>query len=84
MSSDEGRDPVVSPLYAELDGLPPALFSCGTLDPLLDDSLFMEARWRAAGNETSLSLWTRGSRVHGVPNRDRPPLARRAVAFIRG
>jgi acetyl esterase/lipase len=50
----------VSPLYAALHDLPPALFSCGTADPLLDDSLFMEARWRQAGNEATLSLWDEG------------------------
>jgi acetyl esterase len=60
MTYEERRDPSVSPLYADLRGLPPALFSCGTLDPLLDDSLFMEARWKAAGNGTSLSLWEDG------------------------
>jgi acetyl esterase/lipase len=53
----ERRAPDVSPLFADLSNLPPALFSCGTMDPLLDDSLFMEARWRAAGNEARLSLW---------------------------
>jgi acetyl esterase len=63
MPDDERRAPSVSPLYAELHDLPPALFSCGTADPLLDDSLFMEARWRLAGNETTLSLWDEG--VHG-------------------
>jgi acetyl esterase len=63
MALSERRSPEVSPLYADLRDLPPALFSCGTLDPLLDDSLFMEARWRAAGNETALSLWEEG--VHG-------------------
>jgi acetyl esterase len=59
-SEHERRDPAVSPLYADLRGLPPALFSCGTLDPLLDDSLFMSARWRQAGNGAALSLWPDG------------------------
>jgi acetyl esterase len=60
LSDEERRAPSISPLYAELHDLPPALFSCGTADPLLDDSLFMEARWRLAGNETTLSLWNQG------------------------
>ena len=60
MTDDERRDPDISPLYADLRDLPPALFSCGTMDPLLDDSLFMESRWRAAGNEARLSLWPEG------------------------
>jgi acetyl esterase len=51
------RDPDVSPLYADLAGLPAALFSCGTQDPLLDDTLFMAARWRAAGNPAELALY---------------------------
>ena len=57
MSDHERRAPDVSPLFADLTGLPPAFFTCGTLDPLLDDTLFMEARWRTAGNETKLSLY---------------------------
>jgi acetyl esterase/lipase len=57
MPDYERRAPDVSPLFADLTGLPPALFTCGTLDPLLDDTLFMEARWRTAGNEATLSLY---------------------------
>jgi acetyl esterase len=53
------RDADVSPLYADLTGLPPALFSCGTLDPLLDDTLFMAARWRAAASEAQLAIYPR-------------------------
>jgi acetyl esterase len=57
------RDPDISPLYADLRGLPPALFTVGTLDPLLDDTLFMAQRWAAAGNEAELAVYPGG--LHG-------------------
>jgi acetyl esterase len=41
------RSPEISPLYADLTGVPPALFTVGACDPLLDDSRFMAARWPA-------------------------------------
>jgi acetyl esterase/lipase len=37
--------------------VPPAIFTVGTEDPLLDDTLFMEARWRAARRATELHVW---------------------------
>ena len=51
------RHPDLSPLYADLHGLPRALFTVGTCDPLLDDTLFMYARWIAAGNEAELAIY---------------------------
>jgi acetyl esterase/lipase len=63
------RQPEVSPLYAGLQGLPRALFTIGTEDPLLDDSLFMHARWNAAGNESVLAVYPGGA--HGF---DRFPI----------
>ena len=51
------RDPSISALYADLRGLPPALFTVGTNDPLLDDSLFMAARWELAGNDAELVVY---------------------------
>ena len=47
LSPEERRDPAISPLYADLSGMPPARFVVGTEDPLLDDSRFMAARWPA-------------------------------------
>jgi acetyl esterase/lipase len=55
--TDDLRDPDISPLHADLRDLPPALFTAAELDPLLDDSLFMAARWQAAGNEAELRVW---------------------------
>ena len=61
--TDAMRDPDVSPLYADLRDMPPALFTVGTADALLDDTLFMAARWQAAGNETDLRVYAEG--CHG-------------------
>ena len=57
------RDPAISPLFADLTGLPPALFSVGTLDPLVDDSLFMHMCWQAAGSYSELAVYPGG--IHG-------------------
>jgi|HubBroStandDraft_6_1064221.scaffolds.fasta_scaffold00350_18 acetyl esterase len=57
MDREQRRDPDISPLFADLAGMPPAVFTVGTADPLLDDTLFMEARWRAAGHATELRVW---------------------------
>jgi acetyl esterase len=53
----DARVPEVSPLYAHLHALPPALFTIGSADHLLDDSLFMAARWEAYGNESELAVY---------------------------
>jgi acetyl esterase/lipase len=54
---EQRRDPDISPLFAELHDMPPAIFTVGTEDALLDDTLFMEARWRSAGHPTELVIW---------------------------
>jgi acetyl esterase len=57
------RAPDISPLYGDLKNLCPALFSVGTRDALIDDTLFMHARWVAAGNAAELAIYPGGS--HG-------------------
>lgn len=53
-------DPELSPVLADLSRLPSALFTIGTLDPLLDGSLNMAIRWEAAGNQTDLAVYPGG------------------------
>jgi acetyl esterase/lipase len=59
-SQETLENPDVSPLYADLASLrgklPPALFTCGTEDYLLDDTLYMSMRWLAAGGSVDVKL----------------------------
>jgi acetyl esterase len=57
ISEGERRDPDVSPLYADLHGMPSALFCVGGNDHLVDDTLFMASRWDIAGNRTELLVY---------------------------
>ncbi|KAF2262109.1 alpha/beta-hydrolase [Lojkania enalia] len=53
------RDPTISPFFADIRGkkLPPALFTCGSEDPLLDDTVFMGAKWQMWGNEAVVKIY---------------------------
>jgi acetyl esterase len=57
LTPDQRRQPDLSPLYAELGGMPPALFTVGTTDHLVDDTLFLAQRWVRAGNTAELLVY---------------------------
>lgn len=74
------REPGISPLFADLRAMPAALLTVGTLDPLIDDSLFMHQRWLAAGNPAELAIYPGGMHAFDAfPIR----LARKAHTRIR-
>ena len=57
LGSTPVTNPYASPLYAELRGLPPTLLHVGTTEVLLDDSLRIAERMKAAQVDVSLRLW---------------------------
>lgn len=63
MTAAERQAPELSPMFAEVTGLPPALFTVGDLDMLHDDSVFMHALWSAAGIESRLDIYPES--IHG-------------------
>ncbi|MEM9732925.1 MAG: alpha/beta hydrolase [Pseudomonadota bacterium] len=62
-NGEDRRNGHVSPLYANLHGLSPALFSVGTEDLLLDDTLMMATRWHAANGNAQLDITPGGCHV---------------------
>jgi monoterpene epsilon-lactone hydrolase len=50
------RNPLISSVYADLSGLPPLLIQAGAAEALLDDSILLAARARAAGVEVELDI----------------------------
>jgi acetyl esterase/lipase len=51
------RHPLISPLYADLAGLPPLLIQAGSAEMLLDDSRRFALRAREAGVDVQLEVW---------------------------
>ncbi|MGQ9824003.1 MAG: alpha/beta hydrolase [Desulfotomaculales bacterium] len=51
------RHPLASPIYADLRGLPPLLVHVGEDEILLDDSVRLVERARAAGVEVTFKIW---------------------------
>jgi acetyl esterase len=76
------RVPDISPLYADLKNVSCAV-QVGTRAPLMDDTLFMHARWVAAGNEAELAMYPGGA--HGFtlfPNNLSKSATARMDAFL--
>ena len=57
LQGQDAQTPLASPLFADLSGLPPLLIQVGTDEVLLDDSIQLEARAKAAGVEVTLEVW---------------------------
>ncbi len=62
-NNEDMKNPDVSPLYANLNGMPPAHFSIGTRDALLDDSIFMANKWVQSQADTELDIYPGGCHV---------------------
>ena len=57
LHGQDPRNPLVSPLHADLAGLPPMLIQVGSAETLLDDAVRIAGRLGAADVATSLEIW---------------------------
>lgn len=80
------RDPLLSPLRGDVEGLPPTLFQASAVEMLRDDSVRMADKMRAAGVAVTLEVWPKVFHVWQVMA-DSLPEGRAAItniaAFVR-
>jgi epsilon-lactone hydrolase len=57
LNGDDARDPLASPLYGDLAGLPPIQIMVGDAEVLLDDARRYAARAARAGVDATLHVW---------------------------
>jgi len=81
LGETDPRTPYASPLYGDPAGLPPTLIQVGSDEILLDDSVHMAERMRAAGCEVELEVWPRMPHAWHVWARVMPE-ARKAIGRI--
>lgn len=51
------KDPLLSPIYGDVHGFPPAILTSGTRDLYLSNTVRMHRKLRAAGIEAVLQVW---------------------------
>jgi epsilon-lactone hydrolase len=76
-------DPLVSPLYAEFEGLPPLLIQVGDRETVLDDSVMFTDMARAAGIDVNLEVWDGMIHVFQMFGAELPE-AHQAIASLAG
>jgi acetyl esterase/lipase len=57
LGSADAKNPLASPLYADLSGLPPMLIHVGADEVLLSDSTRLAEKARAAGTSAEIKIW---------------------------
>lgn len=86
INNHDPREPLISPLYADLHGLPPIQIHVGDHEILLDDAVRFSERARAAGVDANTIIWPEMFHVFPIFT-PLLPEARRAVdqiaSFIR-
>lgn len=81
--TDDPRNPLASPLYADLSGLPPLLIQVGDRETVLDDSVMVAGNARAAGVDVDLQVWDGMIHVFQMFGAELPE-AHQAIASIGG
>lgn len=57
IGNDSAKNPLISPLYGDLRGLPPMLIQVGTDEIIVDDSTRFADRAKKAGVDCTLEVW---------------------------
>jgi acetyl esterase/lipase len=81
LAGADPRHPYASPLYGNLDGLPPTLIQVGSDEILRDDCTRIAERLRDAGRRAELEIWPRMPHVWQLFARILPE-ARRAIEQV--
>ncbi|MHA2357974.1 MAG: alpha/beta hydrolase, partial [Candidatus Heimdallarchaeaceae archaeon] len=58
LKGEDSKNPLASPLYADLEGLPPLLLQTGTKELILDDTIRFTEKALKAGVDVTSDIWT--------------------------
>ena len=66
------KDPLLSPIYGDVNGFPPTILTTGTRDLYLSNTVRMHRKLRAAGVEAILQAWEGQSHAQYLADVDAP------------